>query len=225
MKFKVLLVSVFFIFILLPGISLAQNKVVVVPLIETPTGSPAPVGKTGATAMIGYTLQNGEDGKLKKGVAWPNPRFKDNGNGTVADNLTGLIWLTNANCIAFYSGDTIGQNDRPWTEAIVSANSLGNGYCGLADGSSAGDWRLPNRFELESLLHLGFENPVLSDASGSSKWTQGNSFINVESLYWSSTTYSNNYDIAWIVDFFYGYVRNGDKEGDHYNVWPVRGGK
>ena len=34
----------------------------------------------------------------KKGVAWPNPRFTDNGNGTVTDNLTGLIWLKNANC-------------------------------------------------------------------------------------------------------------------------------
>ena len=34
----------------------------------------------------------------QKGVAWPNPRFTDNGNGTVTDNLTGLIWLKNANC-------------------------------------------------------------------------------------------------------------------------------
>ena len=40
----------------------------------------------------------GSDGDLQKGVAWPNPRFTDNANGTVTDNLTGLIWLKNANC-------------------------------------------------------------------------------------------------------------------------------
>ena len=39
----------------------------------------------------------GEDGEHQKGVAWPNPRFTDNGDGTVTDNLTGLIWLKDAN--------------------------------------------------------------------------------------------------------------------------------
>ena len=40
----------------------------------------------------------GQDGEIKAGVAWPSPRFTDNSNGTVTDNLTGLIWLKNANC-------------------------------------------------------------------------------------------------------------------------------
>ena len=39
----------------------------------------------------------GDDGALQKGVPWPTPRFTDNGNGTVTDNLTHLIWLKNAN--------------------------------------------------------------------------------------------------------------------------------
>ena len=30
-----------------------------------------------------------------KGIASPNPRFTDNSNGTVTDNLTGLVWLQN----------------------------------------------------------------------------------------------------------------------------------
>ena len=55
---------------------------------------PAPVPKTGQT--ISY--EPGDDGYYQKGVAWPNPRFTDNGDGTVTDNLTGLIWLKNANC-------------------------------------------------------------------------------------------------------------------------------
>lgn len=33
-------------------------------------------------------LANGQDGKLQKGIAWPGPRFVDNANGTLNDNLT-----------------------------------------------------------------------------------------------------------------------------------------
>ena len=35
----------------------------------------------------------GQDGDLQMGRASPDPRFTDNGDGTVTDNLTGLIWL------------------------------------------------------------------------------------------------------------------------------------
>ncbi len=57
-------------------------------------GLRAPVPKTGQTT----SYATGDDGILQKGVVWPIPRFKDNNNGTVTDNLTGLIWLKNANC-------------------------------------------------------------------------------------------------------------------------------
>ena len=55
---------------------------------------PAPVPKTGQTTS--YTT--GDDGDLEMGVPWPSPRFTDKGDGTVTDNLTGLIWLKDANC-------------------------------------------------------------------------------------------------------------------------------
>jgi hypothetical protein len=35
----------------------------------------------------------GMDGEIRAGVAWPTPRFTDNGDGTATDNLTGLTWL------------------------------------------------------------------------------------------------------------------------------------
>lgn len=54
----------------------------------------APVPRTGQTT----SYAPGDDGDLQKGVAWPVPRFTDNEDGTVTDNLTGLIWLTNADC-------------------------------------------------------------------------------------------------------------------------------
>ena len=94
----------------------------------------------------GQTLSYGtnDDGALHKGVAWPSPRFADNNNGTVTDSFTGLIWLKNANCIGLQ-----------WAVALKNIGSLTNGQCGLTDGSTAGQWRLPNVKELESLLNAG----------------------------------------------------------------------
>lgn len=66
------------------------------------TGTNPPAGsvpRTGQTVSTSATA--GEDGDLQKGLAWPSPRFTDNGNGTVTDNLTGLIWLKNADCFGF----------------------------------------------------------------------------------------------------------------------------
>jgi hypothetical protein len=89
----------------------------------------------------------GGNGALQRGVPWPKPRFTDNGNGTVTDNLTGLIWLKDANCFG----------TRGWTDALNDCNNLKHGSCGLTDFSSTGDWRLPNRKELESLLDFDRE--------------------------------------------------------------------
>jgi hypothetical protein len=35
----------------------------------------------------------GQDGGYQKGVEWPEPRFSDHDDGTVTDNLTGLMWF------------------------------------------------------------------------------------------------------------------------------------
>ena len=124
--------------------AVAQNKVVVIPLFGEASGPPAPVGKSGQKKCYdadGDEIDcsgTGQDGEYQKGITWPNPRFADNGNGTVTDNLTGLVWLKNANCASFFSGDSTGQNARDWTDALTAANSLATGYCGLTDGSAAG---------------------------------------------------------------------------------------
>jgi len=54
---------------------------------------------------------------------------------TVTDNLTGLIWLKDANCSSFFA-------PLSWL-MLSSLQWIIRGYCGLTDGSSAGDWRLP----------------------------------------------------------------------------------
>ena len=53
-------------------------------------------------------------GNLRKGVALPNPRFTNNNNGTITDNLTGLTWLTYAN----YLGP------QTWANELTAANAL-----------------------------------------------------------------------------------------------------
>jgi len=182
-------------------------------ILEQLAGNPAPVGKTAQTE----TYATGDDGDWEEGVVWPNPRFTDNGNGTVTDNLTGLIWLKDANCF----GST------GWAQALVECNSLANGSCGLSDGSSAGNWRLPNVKELQSLIHYGVYDPALPNTVGTGKWSNGDPFINVQSLYyWSSTTYAYNPSSAWYVHMYYGYVYSSSSanKGYSYYVWPVRGG-
>ena len=167
-----------------------------------PPNGPGPVPQTGQTTS--YNL--GDDGEFERGVEWPNPRFTDNGDGTVKDNLTGLIWLKHANCF----------DQRAWEEALSDCNGLSAGWCGLTDGSSAGDWRLPNHKELYSLTDAGSDNPTLPS---------GHPFINVQSTnYWSSTTCVGSTVSAWYVEMGSGILGNFDKASQVY-VWPVRGGQ
>ena len=163
-----------------------------------------------------------DDGALRKGALWPNPRFTNNGNGTVTDNLTGLIWLRNANCFG----------TRIWTQALTDANGLASPSCGLSDGSTAGDWRLPNVREMLSLVDYGVTLPAVPNTAGTSKWTAGDPFFDVQGLtdgngrYWTSTTFDLNTLAAWQLDMSVGTVnRNTSKSASTYYVWPVRGGQ
>jgi len=186
-----------------------------------PPSGPAMVPKTGQTTCYdsdGNTrpcANTGEDGEYQKGIA-TTPRFTDHEDGTVTDNLTGLIWLKNANCFG----------ERTWSQALSDCNGLSAGYCGLTDGSIAGDWRLPNRFELESLLDLAYFSPALSNTAGTGQWTSGDPFTSVQSdFYWSSTTYASTTPSAWSVYMVIGDVYNGNKTLSILHVWPVRGGQ
>jgi hypothetical protein len=62
-------------------------------------------------------------------------RFVDNGNGTVTDTVTGLMWTKDAN--------PLGNLNRP--EALPRIRSFSI--------SGIGGWRLPSREELVALYH------------------------------------------------------------------------
>ncbi|MBF0539427.1 MAG: DUF1566 domain-containing protein, partial [Nitrospirae bacterium] len=156
---------------------------------------------TGQTAT--YTV--GDDGTLQKGMVWPNPRFTDNGNQTVTDNLTGLVWTRHAgtptvgSCVG---GAMTWQAAFSYVACLNTANYLGYN-----------NWRLPNRKELFSLVDHGMYNPSLPS---------GHPFSYVQTDdYWSSTSLANNTSYAWVVYSYDGYVNYSFKTGSLY-VWPVR---
>lgn len=174
-------------------------------VIPTKKKNYAPVPKTGQTS----SYATGDDGDLQMGVPWPDPRFFDNGDGTVTDELTGLIWLKNANCT---------NGTKIWSASLTFANSLYDGWtgdCGLSDGSSAGAWRLPNVRELHSLIDFARTNPALP---------AGHPFTGVQmSYYWSSTKELISANHAWVVSMYHGKLISVVAVTSHY-VWPVRGG-
>ena len=169
--------------------------------------------KTGQTtcydesgAVISCT-GTGQDGDKQAGVDWPSPRFQDNGDGTMTDQLTGLVWLKNANCA--------GAMD--WYNAISYSNNLASGSCGLNDGSVSGDWRLPNYVELQSLLNAEASNP--------NNWLNNQGFTNASAYYWSSTTSAQDTSCAWVLlmtdPHYQVYIQKTFTNNPIY-VWPVR---
>jgi hypothetical protein len=158
-------------------------------------------------------------GQSGYGVAWPNPRFTDNGNGTVTDNLTGLIWTKNANC----NGIPVIANN-----IYLVINYMANGSCGLTDGSVAGQWRLPNIREMQSLVHYDYNNPALPNTSGTGKWSAGDPFTNVQSnCYWTSSRLAPMMTIIWSVNLGQGDLPLKDPTQPTITcyTWPVRGGQ
>ena len=189
----------------------------------------APVHQTGQTDCYNDNNQKvpcpgsheGQDGNQKKGAKWaPQSRFTDNEDGTVTDNLTGLIWLKNANCF----------ERKTWDQALESAKNLGDNHpnnvndCGLSDGSQSGDWRLPNIKELQSLISYG-ERVTTENSSSKVALPSEHPFTSVQShRYWSSSTKSDRPTRAWNVYLSNGIVFRNGKTGVNY-VWPVRGGQ
>ena len=135
----------------------------------------------------------------------PQLSYIDNGDGTVTDKYTGLMWKkcsepdTTTNC----SGT---PNTYIWTDAITACENLI--YAGYSD------WRLPNMKELFSLIkYEGSSGPYIDTTY----------FPNINDYYWTSTTYPPWTTYAVFVDFSSGYVNPYDKTDTCY-VRCVRAG-
>jgi len=163
----------------------------------------------------------------------PNPRFKDNLNGTVTDNLTGLIWLKNADCWGLvYSFDP--EKISSWKVVKKKVNDLANGECGLTDGSTAGQWRVPTTEELGNLMDYltslpnspsiykrDFNGKLLPEVDRSlPSGHPFNKVLNPGEGYWADggAEYPNG---AWL-QYKYGAGTRPGYKSDADCVWPVR---
>lgn len=178
------------------------------------TVAPAPVPQTGQRVSYRAT----DDGATQIGIEWDAAtRFTDNGDGTVTDNLTGLIWLQDATCM----GGIHGGYAVTWEEALTDTAGLEDPVCDLRDGSVAGDWRLPNVREMLSLIDYGRSDPPLP---------AGHPFTYYGGIgaarFWTSTTrvYGQaSQDMAWYVHMLDGDASVLEKTTNTCPVWPVRG--
>jgi len=122
--------------------------------------------------------------------------FSDNGDGTVADMTTGLMW------------------QQTETKATSWAKALA--YCENLDLAGYNDWRLPNIRELLSLVDDSRNKPSIDKAN----------FPGCRpDIYWSSTTHSAYPGFAWYVSFNDGQVHGSGHKGRGYYVRAVRGGE
>ena len=106
-------------------------------------------------------------------------RFYDNGDGTITDNDSGLIWLKDGDCSSI--------SPLNWDGAVTAVGSLASGQCGLSDGSNAEDWRLPTKEEWDDFVCPSYY-PALCNREGTGPWSEGDPFVNVAGwTYWAST--------------------------------------
>jgi hypothetical protein len=180
------------------------------PAILPKTGQTLCYDTAGAVISCATLTAQGQDGALQMGVQWPNPRFTDNADQTITDNLTNLVW---AKDVWAYSSGCGSSGYITWQGAldfVACANA--NSYLGYKD------WRVPNVNELYSLLNYG----EVRDST----WLTSQGFLNVQALdhYSTSTSAMPNLicDLNVLIDINYVNFR---PKTETYTTWLVRGGR
>jgi formylglycine-generating enzyme required for sulfatase activity len=144
--------------------------------------------------LVGY--QYNRDGTVTdRKTREVKKRFVDNGDGTVTDLLTSLMWLKQPKTIA------VG-----YTEAVDYCRNLNlNGHTG---------WRLPTIAEFRKLIDRKQRNPALPP---------GHPFTNVLTHigYWSKSRHKFGPKYVYQMNLWYGKVGHIKKE-ENSVVWPVR---
>lgn len=139
--------------------------------------------------------------------AYAFERFINNGDGTVSDELTELIWIRDPNLTPGVQGGMI------WLQARNACSDLV--YAGVGPKV----WRLPTIDELQSLVDENNYSPSIDTRF----------FATVNGPYWSSTEDMGSGPRAWTVNFINGRLESHSKlnllKPVHLPVRCVRSGK
>jgi hypothetical protein len=121
-------------------------------------------------------------------------RFTDNGDGTVTDYKSGLMWQKSDNGTA-----------TTWVEAAP--------YCNDLELGGHADWLLPDVSTLVTTVNYSKSDPAIH-----------NVFDGRSNAYWSSSTYAADPDYAWYVVYLGGGVHLLKKNSSDGYVRCVRSG-
>jgi hypothetical protein len=123
--------------------------------------------RSGVYWIDGGMEANGYYVRCVRGAVWGENSFTDNGDGTVTDSTSGLIWQQNDDSVL-----------RNWVGALD--------YCENLSLAGLTDWRLPDAKELESLVTITSSNETYVNPSLEAAY-----FPTPSGDYWSSTTRSS----------------------------------
>jgi hypothetical protein len=120
-------------------------------------------------------------------IVWTTPeaRFDDNGDGTLTDALTGLMWMRCALGQTWTDGACTGNAVlHDWQGALLAAD--GFGFAGFAD------WRLPNIKEFNAIVEQRCRNPAANATLFPSTASEP---------FWTASPFAPNANYAWTIDF------------------------
>jgi hypothetical protein len=163
------------------------------------TGATLCYDEAGNEVACGSATCPGQDGAFATGCT-AESRLVDNGDGTVSDKCTGLMWQQDTADVN-KDGKLTAADRVPWCDALT--------YCANLDFAGHDDWRLPNVRELQSIVDYGRFNPSVDPV-----------FKALASTYWASTSYAD-FGGAWVVWFDLGFVGD-DTEINVSSVRAVR---
>ena len=161
-------------------------------------------------------IGSAQDGEFQNGVA---RSFTNNGNGTITDNATGLMWEVLSDDGSIHDLD----NNYTWANAFAVKVATLN--TDLFAGHN--DWRVPNRFELDSLVNLGASLPAVHpafDTACAPGCANTVCSCTDNSFAWTSTTFASAHSNAWIIDFDDGDT-GAQPKSSSFKVRAVRGGQ
>jgi hypothetical protein len=116
------------------------------------------------------------------------------GQSIVEDTVSGLVWQGCAVGLSGSSCSTGSATTHTWSQALA--------YCDSLNWGGQTDWRLPDPYELASIVDSGRHSPAIDPAAfpgTPSSW------------FWSSSSVPFSSSVAWLVIFDNGYVLSGDK--------------